>query len=83
MRTTISVDDELLKEAKKVAAASGRNLNQVVEEALRETLARRRDSSKRPYITLRTFKGTGVRPGVDIDNSASLWDLLDGLDDSP
>jgi predicted transcriptional regulator len=36
MRTTIRLDPHLLAEAKKLAAASGRTLTAVIEEALRE-----------------------------------------------
>ena len=41
MRTTVKIDDRLLVEAKTRAARSGRTLNQVVEDALREAFARR------------------------------------------
>jgi hypothetical protein len=80
MRTTIRFDDDLLKEAKRVASASGKTLAEVVEDALRESLARRRVASKRAHVTLPTFKGTGVWPGVDLDNSAALLDLMDRQD---
>ena len=40
MRTTIRLDDQLLAEAKKYAAESGRTLTDVLADALRETLAR-------------------------------------------
>jgi hypothetical protein len=76
MRTTIRLDDQLLKEAKGVAAASGRSLTELVEDALRETLARRLAGGKRKRVGLRTFRGQGLRPGVDLDDSASLLDLM-------
>ena len=40
MRTTVKIDDELLKEAKKVALESGRSLAEVIDDALRESFAR-------------------------------------------
>ena len=40
MRTTIQLDDQLLLEAKKHAAQTGRTLKAVIEDALREALAR-------------------------------------------
>jgi hypothetical protein len=76
MRTTIRLDDELFKEVKNVAAASRRTLTEVVEDALRESLARRRQGPSRQRVTVRTFKGQGLRPGVDLDDSASLLDLM-------
>jgi hypothetical protein len=77
MRTTIRLDERLLAEAKKYAAESGRTLTAVLADALRETLARRRVPRKRKPVRLRTMKGTGVRPGVDLDDTASLLDLMD------
>lgn len=38
MRTTIQLDDQLLLEAKKHAAQTGRTLKAVIEDALREAL---------------------------------------------
>jgi hypothetical protein len=80
MRTTIRLDDHLLKEAKAVAAASGRTLTELVEDALRETLAHRREQESRKQVVLTTFKGNGLRPGVDLDDSASLLDLMNRAD---
>ena len=56
MRTTIRLDEALLGEIKAVAATSGRTLTELVEDALREALARRRASVGRRRLTLRTFK---------------------------
>jgi hypothetical protein len=83
MRTTIRLDDALLREAKAVAAASGRTLTELVEDALRESLARRRADAGRRRLILRTFKGRGLRPGVDLDDSAALLDLMDRSDAAP
>jgi len=77
MRTTVRLDERLLAEAKKYAAESGRTLTAVLEDALRETLARRRTRSRAKPIRLKTVKGNGVRPGVDLDDSASLLDLME------
>jgi hypothetical protein len=79
MRTTIRLDDELLKSAKQLAAATGRTLNDVVEEALREKLARRKPVIRREPVVLPTFAGR-LRPGIDLDDSAALLDLMDATD---
>ncbi|MBI4202296.1 MAG: DUF2191 domain-containing protein, partial [Chloroflexi bacterium] len=76
-------DDELLKEAKGVAEATGRTLAEVVEDALRESLARRRVRTGPTVITLPTFKGSGLCPGVDLDNSAALLDLMSSPNAAP
>lgn len=77
MRTTVRLDERLLAEAKKYAAESGRTLTAVLEDALRETLARRRARPRAKPIRLKTVTGGGVRPGVDLDDSASLTDLME------
>ena len=46
MRTTINVDDQVLREIKKIVAESGKTLAAVIEEALREKLARCRQAEK-------------------------------------
>jgi V/A-type H+/Na+-transporting ATPase subunit D len=44
---------------------------------LRESLARRAPRPKATRVRLKTVKGGGVRPGVDLDDSASPFDLMD------
>jgi hypothetical protein len=80
MRTTINLDDALLAEAKQVAARTGRSLAAVVEDALRESLRRRQTA--RQAVELPTFGEGGVQPGVDLDDSAALLDLME-RDDAP
>ena len=77
MRTTIRLDDKLLADAKQRAAETGRTLTAVLEDALRESLARRHSESRRKRVRLKTFKGNGVQPGVDLDDSASLLDVME------
>jgi hypothetical protein len=83
MRTTIRLDDELLSEAKALAAESGRTLTAVIEDALREVLARRKSAAARRRVELPTFgRGSRLQPGVDLDDSAALLDLME-QDDPP
>lgn len=76
MRTTVRLDPHLLAEAKKHAAESGKTLTSLLEEALRESLARRNGQAKARPVRLKTVKGSGARAGVDLDDSASLLDLM-------
>lgn len=76
MRTTIKIEDGLLVEAKTRAAMTGRTLNQVVEDALREAFARRGTAEARPSLPV--FHGGRLAPGIDLDDSASLLDMMDG-----
>jgi hypothetical protein len=76
MRTTIRLDDDLLREAKVYAAARGLTVTRLIEDALREALARRRTATARPRLRLRTFNGQGLQPGVNLDSNAALLDLM-------
>lgn len=76
MRTTIRLADELLAEAKAVAARTHRSLNDVIADAVRESLARVRQRQVSP-VSLTTFRGNGLQPGVDLDDSSALQDLMD------
>jgi hypothetical protein len=79
VRTTIRVDDQLLAEAKATAARTGRTLTEVIEDALREALARQQNRAQdRERAQLPTFEGKGLKPSVDLDSSAALLDLMDG-----
>lgn len=82
MRTTVRLDPHLLAEAKKVAAANGRTLTAVIEDALRESLCRRREAKGGPIASLPTFRGHGLVPGVNLDDSASVLELMEGDRDS-
>ena len=77
MRTTIQLDDQLLLEAKKHAAQTGRTLKAVIEDALREALARTETTRPQTRVPLKTFKGRGVQSGVDLDDTSSLLDPME------
>ena len=81
MRTTIRIDDELLKAAKRKAAETGRTLASIIEDALRLALTPSASSPPRVSIELTTFTGNGLQQGVDLDDSASLLDLMEGGND--
>lgn len=76
MRTTIRLDDELLARAKHEAIERGTTLTAVIEEALRRALATPHDTVGAP-VALPTFRGDGLQPGVDLDDSDALLDLLE------
>jgi hypothetical protein len=82
MRTTVRLDDELLTAAKRLAVESGRTLTAVIEDALRQVLARRGDSRAGP-VRLPVSRSAGkLQPGVDLDDSAALLDLMESADAS-
>jgi hypothetical protein len=77
MRTTIRLDDDLLARAKELAARTGRTLTAVIEDALRAALAQGRAPRGRQRIELPSFGSGGVLPGVDLDDSAGLLDVME------
>lgn len=77
MRTTIRINDQLLRDAKAHAARMGCSLTSLIEDSLRQALSQHQASPKRDRIKLNTVSGRGLKPGVDLDDSASLLDLLE------
>jgi hypothetical protein len=77
MRTTVDLDDHVLAETKLLARRSGKTLTAVIEDALRERLARRPELRSTESVRLPTVGGNGVLPGVDLDDSADLRDVMD------
>jgi len=77
MRTTIDINDELMRHAKQRAANDGVPLRDIVEDALRRYL------SEKPAATGYKLKWTTesgeLMPGVDLDDRDSLFDLMDGI----
>jgi hypothetical protein len=82
MRTTVRLDAELLQEVKRVAAEERTTLTALLEQALRELLARRKQVQDEPRRPLPSFTGQGLQPGVDLDSSAALLDLMQHRDAS-
>lgn len=82
MRTTVYLPDDLLKKAKRQAAESRCTLTAVIEDALREAFARRIQKVRGKPVHLTTFGGGGLQPGVDLDDTASLIDLMEAPDGS-
>jgi hypothetical protein len=80
MRTTLNLDESVLAELKRLAVETHRTVSAVAEDAIREALARRRERRNGTTVELPTFRGRGVRPGVDLDNDAALLDRMDELD---
>ena len=79
MRTTIDIDDAVMRKLKRVAADAGMSLRAVVEDALRSELSRRSfhaEASEKQQVI--TFRGKGTLRSVDLDNNADLLDLMEG-----
>ena len=79
MRTTVNIDPELLAAAKELAARTRRSLGEVVDDALRLLLAER--PADRAPVRLPVFGGSGLRPGVDLEDKDALAELLERRED--
>ena len=79
MRTTVDLPSDLLAEAKERAAREGRSLSDVVGDAVRSSFARTAIAAREP-VELSTFDGGGLQPGVELDDSAALLDLMEQSD---
>jgi hypothetical protein len=79
MRTTVRLDDRLLEQAKREAARRGETLTALVERGLRLVLARPEGRRAPRRVALPVCAaGGGTLPGVDLDDSAALLDVLEG-----
>ncbi|HXI12715.1 MAG TPA: DUF2191 domain-containing protein [Thermoanaerobaculia bacterium] len=75
-RTTLAIDDDLLKRIKQKAAREGRTFQDVANELLREAMVPRGPRG-RFNLALRGWKAV-EQPGVDLLDRDKLFDLMDG-----
>lgn len=74
-RTTLTIDDQLLRALKRKAAEEGRTLQAVTNDLLRRAMAA---NSRQTYeLRLKGWKASEL-PGVDLLDRDALFDLLDG-----
>lgn len=78
MRTTINLRDELVRRAKKAALEADTTLTEIIGDVLREALAKPRRKKPQKAFKLTTYGTGGVHPGVELDNTSALFDLMDG-----
>lgn len=73
MRTTLSINDALLKQAKRASLERNCTLGEVVEDALRVAFASKKSPQKADTIEpFKTFQGDGLHPGIDLNDSRAL-----------
>ena len=76
MKTTLNLNDQVLRKAKGRAARDGITLTRFVEDALRARLAAARDRKAPFRLRLKTVTGDGP-PNVDICDRDALYDVID------
>ncbi|HJU17768.1 MAG TPA: ribbon-helix-helix protein, CopG family [Stellaceae bacterium] len=74
-RTTVRLPEELLRRAKRKAAAEGRTLTALIEDGLRRVIAESPKIARSlPRISA---AGGGLRPGIDLTMPSALQDSDD------
>ena len=66
-----------MAEAKQAAARTNRTLTALIEDALRQALRRSERADQPEPVPLPTDRGRGLQPGVDLDDSAALAQLME------
>lgn len=78
IRTTIRLDEALMKRAKREALRRGETFTALVDEGIRLALARGRKEARRRKISLPVCRaGGGTLPGVDLDSNAALIEIME------
>jgi hypothetical protein len=72
MKTTIEINDALLRRAKVHAAERNLSLKALVEQALRQYLDRGGAAPGTFKLRKHTFRGRGLQPGIDENDWATI-----------
>jgi hypothetical protein len=81
MRTTVRLDNSLLSQAKLEARRRGTTLTALIEQGLRLILRPSPPVPRERRIRLPVSRATGgTVPGIDLDDTSSVLDRMDGLD---
>lgn len=75
MKTTIELSDKLLDEARRLAAAQGVPVRELVERGLRHVVAQAKQPTQPFVLRKASFKGKGLRPELQ----GASWDRLRDL----
>jgi hypothetical protein len=73
MRTTLDIDDPILKEVRGIHEKEGRSMGAVVSELLADALARRRPSRKPSF----RWTSRPMRAVVDLADKEAVYAALD------
>jgi ribbon-helix-helix CopG family protein len=79
MRTTVRLDEALMRQVKAEAARRGQTVTELIEKGLQLVLASGGGRTRRKRVVVPVSRATGgTHPGVDTDDSSALLDRLDG-----
>jgi len=80
MRTTLRIRDEALELCRRRAEEKGVSLGDAVSEAILDSYRDRAASRQGPWVQLPESGNGGLQPGVDLDDSAALEDLMSDIE---
>ena len=75
MRTTLDIDDPVLREVKAIHEKEGRSMGAIVSELLADALARRRRASRAQPSFQWTSRPMKAR--IDLADKEAVWATLD------
>lgn len=80
MRTTIDIDDPILKELKKLGKREGKSLGRMISDLLAQALQRRKTSGRQPAPPNWISRNMNAR--INLDDKEALYAALDNQSDS-
>lgn len=86
MKTTLDLDDALMRSAKAYAAQQGSSLTRLIEDSLRIHLRakKRPGAAPRRLPAIKVYRGKGgLLPGIDPTSNRSMLDAADGFSNDP
>ena len=84
MKTTLQLPDDLYREVKSTAALSGRSVTSIIEESLRDFLARAENAEPLPPLPVSRSSGgfteEFLATGIDFNDTSEVLAWLDGIE---
>ena len=77
MRTTLTLDDDVVRKLKAEMHRSGKSFKETVNECLRRGLNARREIEPAKPLVVRA-RPLGLRPGLSYDNIGELLEQVEG-----
>jgi len=76
-RTTVRLPEDLMRRAKRKAAADGTSLTELIEGGLRQMLKEPAHKQLRRVLPPVSSASGGLMPGIDLNDSAALQEIED------
>ncbi|GEM_PF-693048 len=78
LRTTVRLDEQLLRRAKREAAARGETLTALIDRGVRLVVENKPAQTKRQPFQLPVSKAKGgVLPGINLEKTSELLDIME------